>query len=474
MGEASSTVIVEPAAPATPIPAAHKPWRRHAAMTEVRGRIEEPRAGGLHRELSVQQVNRAGHSIPGNAGHRGVTPGTRPLPGLEAAVSGVSRLLLTRMLKSLGDPGVEFVLWNGEEIPRCGGGRQARIAINDFGALLNLVRNPELQFGEMYTVGRIEVQGDLPALLELIYRALPRKNSGAGRVLAFLDAQRNSPARAQQNVHHHYDFGNDFYKLWLDQRMVYTCAYFPAPSMGLEDAQLAKMGLVCRKLRLKPGDRVIEAGCGWGALALHMARHFGASVRAYNLSREQMAFARERARAEGLDDRVEFIEDDYRNMRGEFDAFVSVGMLEHVGTRHYAELGGVIDRVLSADGRGLIHSIGRDSARRLDAWTDRHIFPEACPPSLSQMMAIFEPCGFSVLDVENLRLHYAKTLEHWLNRFGAASGTVAGMFDASVVRTWRLYLAGSLAAFRSGNMQLFQVVFSRTGNNRIPWIRATP
>lgn len=152
----------------------------------------------------------------------------------------------------------------------------------------------------------------------------------------------------------------------------------------------------------------------------------------------------------------------------------SVGMLEHVGTHRYQELGRVIDRVLTNHGRGLIHSIGRDYPRPMDAWTERHIFPEACPPSLSQMMAISEPCGFSVLDVENLRLHYAKTLEHWLARVEAASAMVAEMFSPAVARTWRLYLAGSLAAFRSGNMQLFRVVFSRAGNSCIPWTRHAP
>jgi cyclopropane-fatty-acyl-phospholipid synthase len=338
--------------------------------------------------------------------------------------------------------------------------------------LLNLVANPALQFGQMYSARRIDVDGDLAELLEVIYRALPRGEYGGRSPLrAFFDAQRNSPAQARRHIHHHYDFGNDFYRLWLDRRMVYTCAYFPTPDVALEDAQLAKMDRICRKLRLQAGEKVIEAGCGWGALALHMAQHYGVTVRAYNISAEQMAFARERARAEGLADRVEFIEDDYRNARGRFDAFVSVGMLEHLGTEHYRELGGVIDCLLTDEGRGLIHSIGRDYPRPLDAWTERHIFPAACPPSLSQMMNIFEPCGLSVLDVENLRLHYAKTLEHWLQRFEGATATVEEMFDASVVRTWRLYLAGSLAAFRSGNMQLFQVLFTRSRNNRIPWTR---
>ena len=384
------------------------------------------------------------------------------------------KLLLTRMLESVGNPPLQVMLWNGEGVAHHGEGSVAKVLIHDRGALLKLVANPELNFGKMYADRRIDVQGNMMDFLDAVYRSWPRLSDGkfGKKLLApFQEARRNSLQSARRNIHHHYDIGNDFYKLWLDKQMVYTCAYFPGQDMSLEDAQLAKLGHVCRKLWLQPGEQVVEAGCGWGALALHMARHYGVSVKAYNISKEQIAFARQRAKDEGLDSRVEFIEDDYRNIQGEFDAFVSVGMLEHVGIDHYQELGAVIDRTLKDGGRGLIHSIGRDYPRPMDAWISEHIFPGACPPSLAQMMQIFEPFDFSILDVENLRLHYAKTLEHWLQRYEAAAECVSEMFDAAFVRTWRLYLAGSLAAFRSGDMQLFQVLFNRSGHNQIPWTR---
>ena len=155
-------------------------------------------------------------------------------------------------------------------------------------------------------------------------------------MLRFVNRPRgNGERQSRENIQHHYDIGNDFYRLWLDEQLVYTCAYFPDPSASLEEAQIAKMDHVCRKLELRPGERVIEAGCGWGALALHMARHYGVQVRAYNISRSQLAYARERARTEGLADRVELIEGDYREISGGCDVFVSVGMLEHVGRGHY-------------------------------------------------------------------------------------------------------------------------------------------
>jgi cyclopropane-fatty-acyl-phospholipid synthase len=250
--------------------------------------------------------------------------------------------------------------------------------------------------------------------------------------------------------------------------MQYTCAYFPEPGMTLEAAQRAKMDHVCRKLRLRPGQRVIEAGCGWGGFALHMAREYGVEVSAWNISREQVRHAAEMATRQGLAGRVRFIEDDYRNIRGECDAFVSVGMLEHVGPDNYGALGEVIHRCLAPQGLGLIHTIGRNRPGKMNGWIERRIFPGAQPPSLGQMMAIFEPRNFSVLDVENLRLHYAETLRHWTARYLAVFDKVRAARGAEFARAWHLYLAGSTAAFTSGTIQLFQVLFARGGNNQLP------
>jgi cyclopropane-fatty-acyl-phospholipid synthase len=264
----------------------------------------------------------------------------------------------------------------------------------------------------------------------------------------------------------------DFYQRWLDPQLVYTCAYFPTPSTGLELAQIAKMDHVCRKIQLQPGETVAEAGCGWGALALHMARNYGVRVKAFNLSHEQIVYARQRARQEGLGDKVEFIEDDYRSISGVFDVFVSVGMLEHVGLSQYQELGRVIHRTIGASGRGLLHFIGRDSPAQLSPWITRRIFPGAYAPTLREALQVLEPWNFSVWDVENLRLHYAKTLEHWLDRFERSAKQVSAMFDEEFARAWRLYLAGSLVAFRAGTLQLFQVTFAGSQCQRIPWTRA--
>ena len=391
-------------------------------------------------------------------------------------VSALDRWLARKVLESLGTPPIALVLWNGEEIRAGSNIPITRVRLQDRAAFYQLLLNPSLHFGDLYSVGRIEVEGDLLQFLDAAYSGV--RNDDEGSLLKRLHAvlrkraRTNTLAGSREHISHHYDIGNPFYELWLDREMQYTCAYFPDPAMTLEKAQLAKMEHVCRKLQLKPGDRVVEAGCGWGGLARYMAREYGARVHAFNISKEQIAYARERAKAEGLSGKIEYVEDDYRNISGEYDVFVSVGMLEHVGPEHYVGLGGVIHHALTPHGRGLIHSIGRNQPELMNEWIEKRIFPGAYPPTLREIMDIFEPHGFSVLDVENLRLHYALTLRHWLERFDRNEKRVESMLDQNFVRAWRLYLAGSMAAFTTSSLQLFQVAFTRGRNNNLPWSRA--
>ncbi len=387
----------------------------------------------------------------------------------------IEKWLMRTMLQKAGNPEIEVVLWDNSVITTSTTSPSVRVYIHHRSTLYKLLIDPSLYFGDGYSRGSIEVEGGLIAFNEAINRCTHFVDTkhfyrdGIRKGLSWL--KRNTIDAARSNIHHHYDIGNEFYELWLDQQLAYTCAYFSDPEMSLEAAQIAKMDHVCRKVGLKPGDTVVEAGCGWGALALHMARHYGAKVKAFNISHEQIVYARERAKAEGLSDRVEFVEDDWRNITGSYDSFVSVGMLEHVGLKNYEKLGEVISRCQSPHGRGLVHSIGCNSPRVLDSWTTKRIFPGAHVPSLSEMMQIFEPQKFSILDVENIRLHYAITLEHWLDRYEQNIDQVREMFDEDFIRTWRLYLAASVAAFRAGSLQLFQVVFTNGGNNEIPWTR---
>jgi len=404
----------------------------------------------------------------------------RPPPPAPVESAGPGRSidgwLLTRLRAVLGDPPVEFAVKERALVGPADEPAVARVTFANRRTLMPILADPPLRFGDAYSEGSVAIDGDLASLLETVYRSglaaaksgsLLRRATGALR-----RPHKNTLAGSRDNIHHHYDIGNPFYSLWLGRTMAYTCAYYPTAGATLDEAQVAKMDHVCRKLRLKAGESVVEAGCGWGTLALHMARNYGVRVRAFNISREQVAYARERAAREGLSGQVEYVEDDYRNIRGRFDAFVSVGMLEHVGVANYEALGAVIRRALQGRGRGLIHSIGRNYPAPLQPWIEKRIFPGAYPPSLGEMMGIFEPSNLSILDVENLRLHYARTLRDWLVLYENASERVRQMFDEKFVRMWRLYLAGSVAAFTTGTLQLFQVVFAPGESNDVPLTRA--
>jgi cyclopropane-fatty-acyl-phospholipid synthase len=373
---------------------------------------------------------------------------------------------------TLGRAPLRFLLADGTCVMDPRDSPVATVVFRDRATLLQVLLDPEGSFGDAYGAGRVEIRGDLVAALQAAYRAVETRPALLDALLRPIG--RHTVRASRRNARHHYDVGNDFFRLWLDEQMVYTGAYFPTPDCGLEEAQVAKMDHVCRKLRLRAGEAVVEAGSGWGALALHMARRYGVTVTAYNVSSEQVRYSRERAAREGLAGRVLFIEDDYRHVRGCFDAFVSVGMLEHVGLESYGALGRVLDGCLARPhGRGLLHFIGRDRPLPLNAWIRQRLFPGACPPTLAQATrGILEDSGFSILDVENLRLHYAATLAHWRQRFEQAEPEVRARHGEEFARAWRLYLAGSEAAFRSGWLELFQMTFARAGSNDVPWTRA--
>jgi len=395
---------------------------------------------------------------------------------LQGVLSRIDHRLLRKICEAAGQPPIQLALKNGAKVATTAVQSVAKVVIRGRKTMFHLILDPEVGFGDGYSSGHIAVEGDLVGMLACLYQSASTGSTQSwySRFVSYCmeHAQRNSVRGARNNIRRHYDLSNEFFQLWLDPQLVYSCAYFPSGLTGLAEAQVSKMDYICRKLNLRAGERVVDVGSGWGALALHMAERYGVKVRGFSIAHEQIVWAQRRASQLGLSDRVEFVEDDYRNISEKYDVLVSVGMLEHVGAEHYREMGHVMDTVLDRNGRGLLQSIGRNRAQVFSNWTRKRIFPGAYAPTLGQMMELFEPHGFSILDVENLRTHYELTLEHWLARFEDARDRVSAMFGPEFARAWRLYLSGALAGFRVGALQLFQIVFARAGSQQIPSTRA--
>jgi len=349
-------------------------------------------------------------------------------------------------------------------------GPSAAFRITDATLHRRLFFNPDLALGEGYMDGTIQFEEcTLYDFLRLFN--LNRLSLGAyplqavlrrlSRGLRFLQ-QRNPVGRAQRNVAHHYDLSHELYSLFLDEDRQYSCAYFADPGDTLEQAQRNKKRHIAAKLLLKPGQKVLDIGCGWGGLALSLARFADVEVVGATLSVEQHRVATERAKASGLSNRVRFELCDYRNLSERFDRIVSVGMFEHVGVRHYDEFFAKSKDLLAPDGVMLLHSIGRMSPPSVTGpWIRKHIFPGGYSPSLSEVFPATERARLWVTDVEILRLHYAETLRCWAERFQANRERVRTLYDERFCRMWEFYLACAEMVFREGSGMVFQMQLAR-------------
>jgi cyclopropane-fatty-acyl-phospholipid synthase len=353
-----------------------------------------------------------------------------------------------------------------------GGGEHLTVRFTDRKVAFDILKNPRLGLGEAYMDGRLIIEdGTILDLLELIVGANRWEDKGEGRKalnkgknpLAKLLSKRNDLKRARHNVAHHYDIGNDLYALFLDDDLQYSCAYFTDPNNSLEQAQLDKKAHIAAKLDLKPGQRVLDIGCGWGGMALFLHKVAGVDVLGVTLSQEQLKVARERAAAAGVSDHVKFELIDYRLLDQRFDRIVSVGMFEHVGAKHYDEFFAKCRELLKPDGVMLLHTIGKlgEISKGPDPFTDKWIFPGYHLPSLSQMCEASEKVRMIASDIENLRLHYGYTLRHWLDRATKERAKIEAMYDARFFRMWEFYLAGGIVMFESGAACNYQVQYVR-------------
>jgi cyclopropane-fatty-acyl-phospholipid synthase len=351
-----------------------------------------------------------------------------------------------------------------------GGGKSLTVRITDRKTLFAIARNPRLGLGEAYMDGRlIIVVGTILVMMHLIVGGNRWEDKGSGRAALNKGKKRwkalfrrNKAKASRRNVAHHYDIGNELYRLFLDKDLQYSCAYFTDPSNGLEQAQEDKKAHIAAKLFLKPGQRVLDIGCGWGGTALYLNRVADVDVLGVTLSEEQLKVARARAEEAGVSDRVKFELIDYRSVEGRFDRIVSIGMFEHVGAAHYDEFFAKCRELLTDDGVMLLHTIGKfGKASTPDPFTDKYIFPGYHLPSLSQMCAASERARLIGSDVETLRLHFASTLRAWLVRTQAAKEKVVAMYDERFFRMWEFYLAGGIVGFESGTMCNYQVQYIR-------------
>ena len=351
-----------------------------------------------------------------------------------------------------------------------GGGPPLGVKILDRGAERRLMLNPALALGELYMDGRLVVtKGGLYDLLALGARNLaaldgqPWARALAKARIAIRGLhQRNNRLRAKRNVASHYDLDQRLYNLFLDPDRQYSCAYFEYPGQSLEEAQTAKKRHLASKLLAKDGAKTLDIGCGFGGLALYLAGVAGANVTGVTLSEEQFAVATDRAHETGLDDRVEFRLQDYRDVPEKFDRIVSVGMFEHVGVNHYDEFFTKVRSLLKDDGVMLLHSIGRNSVPGVtNAWIRKYIFPGGYIPSLSEVLPAIERAGLYVMDIEILRLHYAETLRAWRERFMARRDEARKLYDERFCRMWEFYLAGSETSFRVDAHMVFQIQLAK-------------
>ena len=344
---------------------------------------------------------------------------------------------------------------------------RATVRFRDKALPWKIVVRPSLAIGEAYLDGRLAIeQGTLRDFLEIVtsnIQALDEHPLQKGRErLARLRPRalrvRNHRRRARANVAHHYDLSGALYNLFLDADRQYSCAYFPTGRETLEEAQAAKKRHLAAKLLLRPGDKVLDIGCGWGGLALELARTAGAKVKGITLSKEQIGVARERANEAGLLRQVSFELLDYRELDEQFDRIVSVGMFEHVGPAHFDQFFSAVARMLKPDGVALIHSIGRRSPPGgADPWISKYIFPGAYIPAVSEVMAAVEKSGLWATDIEILRLHYAETLRNWYERFEASRNIARDIYDERFCRMWEFYLAACEMLFRQGDLMVFQI-----------------
>jgi len=396
------------------------------------------------------------------------------------------RRVLQELMKDYSGP-VAVRLWNGETVIGASDA-PCTVVFKYPRALRDLIMHRDLvRLAEDYLSGGIDVEGDMESLFSLTDFMLNAGWTWKQRFSAFWNAWRlpsghshdssrevragrKARHNSKRSIAHHYDVSNDFYRLWLDPEMVYSCAYFEDGKQTLAGAQQDKLDYICRKLRLQPGQKLLDIGCGWGALVLWAARHYGVKAHGITLSEEQYRYAQQRIRDEGLEDQVTVELRDYRDLpdQAQYDRVVSVGMFEHIGLKNFDTYFSTVRRVLKKGGLFLNHGITNDSGwgrTPVRRFVNRYIFPDGELARISDVNDAMEKAGFELLDVESLRRHYAMTLRRWVKSLEAHKDQAIRAAGDKVYRLWRLYMAGSAYYFERGSINVYQVLVGHVGKS---------
>ncbi|MGU8606493.1 class I SAM-dependent methyltransferase [Clostridium perfringens] len=386
----------------------------------------------------------------------------------------INKSIVKSIAEHLSDRPFDLEYWDGEIIKYGEGDPEFKLIIKNFPSKKELLADPSVALGEAYMKGDIDIEGDLQKFFESIIR---NKDSFMNKNTVFrLASKIKAPSlmKSKKDIAHHYDIGNDFYSLWLDKTMSYSCGYFKSPTDTLYDAQMNKIHHILKKLNLKEGQHLLDIGCGWSYLIIEAAKLYKVKALGITLSEEQFKKAKERIKEEGLEDLVDVQLMDYRNLEKsnlEFDRIVSVGMAEHVGHANLPLFFKNVDSVLKESGLFLLHNITNLVETEGNKWITTYIFPGGYLPTLREELNIAADINFRTLDVESLRLHYMKTLEEWCKNFMNHLNEERDMFDDEFLRMWHLYLATCAAAFHYWDIDIHQILFSKGINNTLPMTR---
>lgn len=392
----------------------------------------------------------------------------------DAHHSGIDKLFYKTMFKDLFADPCTVRFWDGEEEHYGEGESKFRLIFNEPIPKADIISDPSLAFGEAYMHGVIDIEGSVQEAVESLYNnrsSFLRQGHLYNKALKLLS---NNMKKSKENIEHHYDIGNDFYRLWLDDTMTYSCGYFHTENDTLSQAQKNKVDYILKKLNLREGQTLLDIGCGWGQLILTAAKQYKIKALGVTLSSEQHARAKERIKEEGLEGSLEVELTDYRELKGRsFDRIVSVGMLEHVGKDHLHEYFSHVRDMLKDGGVSLLHCITgiHEGTGGTNSWINKYIFPGGYIPSIQELVGHISREELHLVDIESLRRHYGKTLEHWAENYENALPEIIKTKDEVFVRMWRMYLNSCAASFNSGNIDLHQFLFTKNISNDIPLCR---